>query len=842
MPRCVYCTSDYKVDEFNGVLVCHGFCRRKVPAMVASSENQVAAADPPSSVRASPASRKLSPSWKQGDHVRAACPLADNEILEGVITAVSPDNTKVKVQAIGHDQSFKVLMKDLIPSRGKEAREKQVNSNAEPDSRIEKGLESGGATSAWNVGDECRAIFSEDGVEYRAVIESITGTSCVVKYVDYGNSESKPLSELKPAPSKPKVGDAVRAVYSEDSVEYEAVVKSIGESEGQEYAIVEFVGYGNEDTAWLTDLKPSSGPLAVKEQKKAAGVDVEEEKEVPPEAAKEDAKAPEPQPDPPVPAAEEPVPSPQGWEVNEYCRAVYSEDGMEYEGRIMAVGESEGYKYFTVRFLGYGNEENVWEESMMPSKGKEARRLQRHAAGEEVTAEEPVEPDTTAAVEKEPESKPIKEEPKAPEASEPTPPPAVPNETQPTPAVQEWKLGDACRALYHEDGVEYEADIADIKTEDCGNKSATVVFVGYGNEEQVWLDDLLESKPDERKAVMASFGLEEEATEATPETASTAPATAETAQPETKPAASPAVLTSAEVTSTSAVIEQPKPAPVAEAVKAIEAKKESKISEGDYCRVVYQGSERPELCGQDFEAMVFTVDGAKITARIIGPTNVYQVVNADQLKASGGSKAREEQVMRFQSERASPVTNNSGVNGAAGDSSRQPLPSLATLGGEISDATHGLSIVQDLLNELSSELDQTAKIHTLEKRNQDLLESETSLKDQNEALRRGNRELMHQLQANTTAVAEKGGITEKEIKDTVQVALLNLQAEKKRYDELKHHHLRKLEEAASDATRLMVKLEEQKAETQRLKRESMLAKQRERELHEEIVALKSAKY
>jgi len=40
----------------------------------------------------------------------------------------------------------------------------------------------------------------------------------------------------------------------------------------------------------------------------------------------------------------------------------------------------------------------------------------------------------------------------------------------------------------------------------------------------------------------------------------------------------------------------------------------------------------------------------------------------------------------------------------------------------------------------------------------------------------------------------------------------------------------------------MVKLEEQKAETQRLKRESMLAKQRERELHEEIVALKSAKY
>ena len=43
-------------------------------------------------------------------------------------------------------------------------------------------------------------------------------------------------------------------------------------------------------------------------------------------------------------------------------------------------------------------------------------------------------------------------------------------------------FGDACRALFHEDGVEYEADIADIRTEDCGNKSTTVVFVGYGNE------------------------------------------------------------------------------------------------------------------------------------------------------------------------------------------------------------------------------------------------------------------------------------------------------------------------------------------------------------------------
>ena len=40
--------------------------------------------------------------------------------------------------------------------------------------------------------------------------------------------------------------------------------------------------------------------------------------------------------------AEVPVPS-QGWKVNGYCRAVYSEDDVEYEGQIMAVGERYGY-------------------------------------------------------------------------------------------------------------------------------------------------------------------------------------------------------------------------------------------------------------------------------------------------------------------------------------------------------------------------------------------------------------------------------------------------------------------------------------------------------------------
>ena len=37
------------------------------------------------------------------------------------------------------------------------------------------------------------------------------------------------------------------------------------------------------------------------------------------------------------------------------CRGVYSEDGLEYEGEIIAIESTEeGHQYATVRFIGYG--------------------------------------------------------------------------------------------------------------------------------------------------------------------------------------------------------------------------------------------------------------------------------------------------------------------------------------------------------------------------------------------------------------------------------------------------------------------------------------------------------
>ena len=52
-----------------------------------------------------------------------------------------------------------------------------------------------------------------------------------------------------------------------------------------------------------------------------------------------------------------------------------------------------------------------------------------------------------------------------------------------------------CRAFYQQ--IEYEAEIIEIETDTEGNKYATVRFAGYGNEETVWLTDIVASHGDE---------------------------------------------------------------------------------------------------------------------------------------------------------------------------------------------------------------------------------------------------------------------------------------------------------------------------------------------------------
>ncbi|RWS09467.1 survival motor neuron protein-like isoform X1 [Dinothrombium tinctorium] len=57
--------------------------------------------------------------------------------------------------------------------------------------------------------------------------------------------------------------------------------------------------------------------------------------------------------------------------------------------------------------------------------------------------------------------------------------------------IKEWRKGHFCRCVYSEDKCEYEAQIVDI----CKDRGTCIVrYIGYGNEEEQLLTDLMPSK------------------------------------------------------------------------------------------------------------------------------------------------------------------------------------------------------------------------------------------------------------------------------------------------------------------------------------------------------------
>lgn len=142
-----------------------------------------------------------------------------------------------------------------------------------------------------------------------------------------------------------KKGDFCRVMY--EGIGYEIEVLSVSnDKNGVPYCTVEFLGYGHEDTVWSSELRPSEGEFA-------RNVQVEESSR---EANDGDA-----------------------YHVGEYCRVVNYVDCNEYEGKIKSVGATEdGMKYYTVKFLGYNDVDNVWLSELKPSLGKEARALARN--------------------------------------------------------------------------------------------------------------------------------------------------------------------------------------------------------------------------------------------------------------------------------------------------------------------------------------------------------------------------------------------------------------------------------------------------------------------------------
>ena len=230
-------------------------------------------------------------------------------------------------------------------------------------------------------------------------------------------------------------------------------------------------------------------------------------------------------------------PPQQIWSVGDHCRAEWSVDNVIYEGNILAFGEHEGRKFANVEFIGYGNQDNVWMETLMPSQGTEAIAKQKEEAKEAgvVVDDTPAAPtkvwkvnDRCRAVlsedniEYEGTVKKIeddgvnclvhfiglnKDEAKAltslksSAGSEARAQQRASNQFKvESNTSEEWKEGSNVRAVYPEDGLEYEGVIVSIGATEGGDKYATIKFLGYGNEESVWFQDILASRGEEARA------------------------------------------------------------------------------------------------------------------------------------------------------------------------------------------------------------------------------------------------------------------------------------------------------------------------------------------------------
>nr|XP_033813337.1 survival of motor neuron protein-like isoform X6 [Geotrypetes seraphini] len=129
---------------------------------------------------------------------------------------------------------------------------------------VEKKKKSLQQNSKWKIGDDCRAVWSEDGLVYPARIHSLDEEegSCLLVYEGYGNEEEHNLTDLlPPSPSAEeklksrrrwKVGDSCSVVWSEDGCVYPAKVKSIDLEAGT--CMVEYDGYGNMEKHHLEEI------------------------------------------------------------------------------------------------------------------------------------------------------------------------------------------------------------------------------------------------------------------------------------------------------------------------------------------------------------------------------------------------------------------------------------------------------------------------------------------------------------------------------------------------------------------------------------------------------------
>ncbi|XP_056234516.1 survival motor neuron protein-like isoform X1 [Seriola aureovittata] len=114
--------------------------------------------------------------------------------------------------------------------------------------------------SKWEVGAPCQAVWSEDGLVYPATVVSLDAERCRVHFNSYGNEEDVELSALQRLRAAPctqrqsaqdwSPGSRCRAVYSEDGLVYPAMVLWV---KGQRCR-VRFDDYNNEEEQDISSL------------------------------------------------------------------------------------------------------------------------------------------------------------------------------------------------------------------------------------------------------------------------------------------------------------------------------------------------------------------------------------------------------------------------------------------------------------------------------------------------------------------------------------------------------------------------------------------------------------
>ena len=146
---------------------------------------------------------------------------------------------------------------------------------------------------------------------------------------------------MKCSTEKPKslclthfLGDHCRTRWKEDGRTYEGTILSVEPSDGYFYATVEFVGFGNHETAWFNEMIPSLGEGSRKAQEKEALGETPENPATNEKESNGELHSP----------SSSPVEDLTGitWKENARCRAVYKADGQAYEATLKEIYPKTG--------------------------------------------------------------------------------------------------------------------------------------------------------------------------------------------------------------------------------------------------------------------------------------------------------------------------------------------------------------------------------------------------------------------------------------------------------------------------------------------------------------------